>query len=414
MPLLNKLKPAAKAVKARDAGPLWRGPCAEGPLGGVTFSLLSAFTQCRERFRIKYMLGLRPPDGFSHQLYYGNMWHECEEAHAKGYEWGTVLHKYVEALYKKFPLQREQVDKWYRACQMQFPIYVDYWSKHKDVEQRTPLMQEQVFDVPYQLPSGRCVRLRGKFYSVDLIGKGKAAGVYLKENKTKGDVDPDALKQQLTMDMQCMMYLVALREFNWVGTKYGPPSKTDLKHPLPMMLPAIKGMTYNVVRRPLSGGCKGTITQLEGSKGVKCPKCKELPEFMKSCPKCGGAGRINPKPAETTDHYWKRVQQYFINEPELFFMRWKVEVSPDEVKDFQRRCLNPLLEQVCDWYEWIASNDDPFAHDVSLRHNAVHWQHPFGAENRINDGYGRDVDEYIRTGSEVGLVRRTKLFEELQ
>jgi len=39
MPLIDALK----GVKAPRQGPLWQGPEAEGPLGGVTFSMLNAF-----------------------------------------------------------------------------------------------------------------------------------------------------------------------------------------------------------------------------------------------------------------------------------------------------------------------------------------------------------------------------------
>ena len=63
--------------------PLWRGPCAEGDLGGVTQSMLARFFGCRERFRLKYVCGLEPHDKWNHKLGYGNMWHVCEETLAQ-------------------------------------------------------------------------------------------------------------------------------------------------------------------------------------------------------------------------------------------------------------------------------------------------------------------------------------------
>lgn len=386
MPLIDKLKPKSRAVKAPDPI-LWKGPCADGPLGGITFSMLNAFLQDRERFRVKYVLGLAPMDAFAHAREYGNMWHACEEAHAAGTEWGVALDKYAQVLLKKYPLAADQVEKWYRACQMQYPIYVDYWSRHKDVVARTPILQERVFDVVYSLLSGRKVRFRGKWDSVDLIGKGKAAGIYIQENKTKGDIDPDALRQQLKFDLQTMMYLTAMthdtgieeleKVKGWDGHKLKTP---------------ILGVRYNVVRRPLSGG-KGQIKQKEATKN---------------------------HPAETADEYWKRLQQYFIDDPGYWFMRWNAEVSPQEVREFQRRCLNPLLEHVCDWYDHVTTGD-PFRPWIRERRDpdddvqsAIHWQHPYGCTNMINEGYGQDVDTFIMTGSEVGLRRRKALFEELQ
>jgi hypothetical protein len=40
--------PTIKTKTVRS--PLWSGPCDSGPQGGITFSLLSRFSSCRERF----------------------------------------------------------------------------------------------------------------------------------------------------------------------------------------------------------------------------------------------------------------------------------------------------------------------------------------------------------------------------
>jgi len=188
--------------------PLWQGPCAEGPLGGITQSMLVRFLSCRERFRLKYICGLEPHDKWNHRLGYGNMWHVCEEAHAANEAHEPKLCYHTEDQLKRYPMQREEITKWFRVCQVQFPEYVKYWSEHPDVQNRTPLMQEQVFDVPYTLPSGRVVRLRGKFDSVDLID----GGVYLQENKSRGDIDKLQVERQLKFDLQTLMYSVALHK----------------------------------------------------------------------------------------------------------------------------------------------------------------------------------------------------------
>jgi hypothetical protein len=368
MPKVNKgLASKVKSVKIHSSEPLWRGPCDPGPLGGITQSMIGNWLCDRERFRIKYVEGLRTVETFNHRLEYGHMWHACEEALAKGVEWPTALERYAQKLLVDHPTQQQEVEKWYMACRMQFPCYVDYWKKQKDVVNRTPLLQEEVFDVPYELSSGKVVRLRGKFDSVDLIGRGKEAGVYLQENKTKGDADEQAIKQQLRFDLQTNMYLVALREMG-TGTTCG-----------------LKGVRYNVIRRPLSGG-KGSIKQKEATKN---------------------------HPAETAEEYWDRLQQYFLREPEAFFMRWTSEVSPQDLKEFERRCLIPILEQICCWYEMVASRSDPF----SLKDNPFHWLHyqfPYGVTNMLMEGGANEYDVYIETGSRAGLKRRDSLFQELQ
>lgn len=169
MPLVNKLKKSVKAKPVRR-GPLWTGPSGEGPMGGVTQGLIGRWLCCRERFRLMAIEGLKPEPEFSPRLHYGQMWHTCEESHAIGQDYKEPLKTYCKLLIKEFPTQSNQIEHWYRVCLVQFPIYVKWWDKHRDVKNRTPLLQETAFDVPYTLPSGRVVRLRGKWDAVDLIG----------------------------------------------------------------------------------------------------------------------------------------------------------------------------------------------------------------------------------------------------
>ena len=244
MTLATTIKRVARQKQPNQKkGPVWEGPSGDGPNGGISYSTLSRFLCCRERFRLLVVEGLRPAPAFNHKIEYGQMWHVCEQglAEAKGtlidgqtYQPFLRLNLYASILCKKYRMQQEQIDHWYNVCKTQFPLYVDYWSEHPDVTERTPLLQEQVFDVPYQLPSGRTVRLRGKWDSVDLIGKGlcekckeskagprvmcplcyggKGQGIYLQENKTKGDIREGQLKRQLSFDLQSLFYIIALQE----------------------------------------------------------------------------------------------------------------------------------------------------------------------------------------------------------
>lgn len=389
-----------KIPKPQPKGPVWAGPSGEGPNGGITFSLLRKFLECRERFRVRVIEGLRCEDGFSHRLEYGNMWHVCEEIHANvgnigvqgsaALHWESGLLAYVQKLMTKYPLQREQIDHWYNVCKIQFPLYVEYWSKHLDVVDRTPLLQEQVFDVPYTLPSGRTVRLRGKWDSVDLAGKGKDTGVWLMENKSKGDIDAVVIQRQLTQDLQTMTYMVALRQ--WVddpNNKASDPKEFD--YPL-------AGVRYNCVRRPLSGG-KGTIVRHKPSKS-------------------------NPQ-GESKEEYYKRLGGIIAEAPQDYFMRWNVVVTPGDVKKFRTQVLDPILEQLCDWYNWI-SDSEVLPFDLgraaiagfepvgpSVPGGGVHWRTPFGIGGNL-DEYGSEYDDYLDSGSTVGLRRETDLFPELK
>ena len=349
---------------------MWQGPCAVGPLGGITQSMLVRFMSCRERFRLKYVLGLEPPDRWNKNIGYGNMWHACEEGLASGGSdraWLAKLTEHVRPLYHRYPTQRDELDKWCNVCNVQFPEYVKYWLDHPDVQNRTPLMQEQVFDVPYTLPSGRIVRLRGKFDSVDIIKDevNPKGGVYLMENKTKGDIDKLQVERQLRFDLQTMLYLVALGK----SQPYEP-----------------KGVRYNVIRRPLSGGI-GNIS----------------PHKAKST-------KTKITPAETAEQFYKRLRSdYIAADPAYWFFRVRSEVSAQDIQVFRETCLDPLLEQLYWWYDEVTTGKHG-----NGTYPPLNYRTPFGVWSSLEEGGSTEYDAYLATGSEAGLRRVETMFEELQ
>jgi len=354
---------------------LWEGPSGEGPNGGVTQSLLSRFVVCRERFRIHAVEGLRQSPTFSHRLEYGQMWHVCEEALAKHNSWKDPLHDYCLQLGKTYRTQQEQVLHWENVCYTQFPHYVAWWAKHPDVRSRTPLMQEQVFDAPYELPSGRAVRMRGKWDGVDLIGKDKDARVYLFETKTKGDIDEGQMRKQLQFDLQTMFYLIALDAVE---------SQADGRDDVQTILGGkqLAGVRYNVIRRPLAGG-KNSIRKKEPTK-------------------------TNPR-GESDEEFYERLSGLIAEDPAWYFMRWRVEVTRQDVERFKRKCLDPWLEMLWDWWEDEAG--DPL---IPPAERTTHARTPFGIYNVLAEGGSTDLDEYLATGSTVGLVEADALFGELE
>jgi hypothetical protein len=309
--------------------------------------------------------GLRPADTFNHRIEYGHLWHVCEAAWAgsgnpNGTPWTSALNDYASKLCRKYPLQQEQVVHWTNVCERQFPVYVTYWRKHPDVKNCTPLMQERVFDVPYKLPSGRVARLRGKWDGVEQIGKGRSARIYLPEHKTKGDVNEAQLRNQLRFDLQTMFYFIALGGSGILANDA-----------------TLAGVRYNVVRRPLSGG-KNSIRQTQ---------------------------------KETPAEFYARLAGLITAEPEWYFMRWLVEITKADVDRFKHEFLDPCLEQLCDWWEWIAAApDDPWRCCPS----GLHYRLPHGIYNVLAEGGSSELDEYLATGSELGLERTDRLFKELE
>lgn len=345
--------------------------------------MLVRFLSCRERFRLRYVLGLVPPDRWDHKRGYGDMWHTCEEALASGVS-VEACHMYagtyMQECCRRYPLQQDDIRKWFDVCCVQFPEYVRYWADHPDVLNRRPLMQEKVFDVHYMLPSGRTVRLRGKWDSVDLID----GGVYLQENKTKGDIDRQQVERQLRFDLQTMLYLVALR----LGDNLCLINDSEVNRCVAVSGTGnlVRGVRYNVVRRPLSGG-RGSI----------------VPYKAKSTKK-------TYTPAETAAEFYERLRRdYIAAEPDHWFFRVRVEVSERDVRAFRETCLDPLLETVCWWYDEITN---AVGHKYELP--PFNYRTPFGVYSALEEGGATEYDHYLATGSEVGLRRVETLFEELQ
>lgn len=389
MPKIKKKLPRKITSKVKlqkqKKEPAWKGP----EVDGVTQSLLSRFLVCKERFRILTIEGFKVEEQFSPAIHYGNMWHSCEEALAAKRDWKQDLKVYCTNLCKVYPTESNQVDKWYNVALKQFPIYAEYWEKHPDVKDRIPLLQEETFCVPYELPSGRVVKLRGKFDSVDLIGKGRYAKVYLQENKSKGTINEEAIVRQLTFDLQTMIYLIALRiclqEENelWNEEVHLPSPEILGSIPVPKGVTwplQIGGVRYNVIRRPLSGG-KGSIRQHKPTKS-------------------------NPE-GESKEEFYDRLQQYFIDEPEDWFMRWTVDVTHSDIQLFKDQFLDPCLEHLCLWYDYQTGA-------FKQSGNFLHYRLPYGIYNSVMEGRGSDVEEYLLSGSTVGLNKVDSLFPELE
>lgn len=370
MPKIPTTKHASNGAVKVKAPPkresLWKGPT----IDGVTQSLLGRFLACPERFRLYAMEGLREPEGFNLRMEYGTAFHLAEEFTLAGKPWQPEVLKYFQAVGKKWPASSAQALHWYNVLMAQYPAYLKHWAKHPDMKNRKPLYQEKSFDVLYRLPSGRSVRLRGKMDAVDVVGK----QLYLVENKVKGEVLAEKMLAELPFDLQTMLYLTALSLLelpDWAK-----------KYP-------IAGTRYNVIRRPLSGG-KHSISQRKGAGKAKTG-------------------------AETEDEFYARLGGLIAEFPEEFFWRWKCEVDSNDLRRFQQRCLNPILEQLVDWWEWIQIDPfDPWGRvDPEFEKYSTHFMFPSGVWNPTLEGRSSPYDSYLQTGSMIGLERTDNLFKEL-
>lgn len=389
MTLAKQLKKSG--VKALKHGPIWSGPTSKDDTGGITFSLLSKFLCDRERFRLLVVEGLKPQPSFNHRLEYGNMWHICEEALAAGQHKGNKIDQwkpltdYCKQLAMDYRLQGEQVNHWYQVCKAQFPVYVNYWAKQKGDKQRTSIAQEYVFKVPYKLPSGRTVYLRGKWDALDHVGTKANGRLWLQENKAKGDIDELKLTTQLRFDLQSMMYYLVLYHY-YENAKAG-----DELFPFDPGTPA--GIRYNVIRRPLSGG-KHSIRQ---------------------------------KQNESAEEFYARLGGLIAEEPDHYFARWNVEVSRSDLEHFKVHFFIPAMEQLCDWWEYMRQcNYDPWSergrlgycvnentNDDGPYYVHLHYRFPNGVYNPVLETNSSELDEYLTSGSMLGLIKTERLFKEL-
>ena len=354
--------PIPKRLKPPDS--LWKGPEEDG----VTQSLLGRFLACRERFRLYVVEGLREPEAFNEKIEYGNIWHACEEALAARRSWQLALKSYAVKLQLKYPNDRKAVVKWSTICRIQFPIYVEYWRNQSDVLNRTPVAQELAFRVPYELPSGRIVTLRGKFDGIDLIGRKKKL-LYIQENKSKGSINEEQLRSELHYNLQALFYFLALKRMQADGYQSGYK---------------LAGIRYNVVRRPLA--------DWQGKFNIKRRKGRMTKK-----------GRVGE---ETEAEYYNRLGNLIRKHGEHFFMRWKIEILPSDLHKFVENTFHPILEQLCDWWEWVQRGMPPGDH--------VHFRMPFGVYNPVMEGRPGAFADFLNKGDTRSVQKVHTLFPELE
>jgi len=378
---------------------LWTGPYEEG----ISFSLLSKFLVCRHRFYLKTITGVEEDEGFNHKIEYGSMFHcmietlgdyktKQEAFEAKD----AAVDKYCQSLIQKYPESEAEIIKWKIICKGQYRIYYDYWTTHRQWKGIKRVFHELDFKIPYKLPSGRTINMRGKIDGGVLPG----ASFMIEETKTKGRIDDQGIGRTLKQNLQTMFYRTAWEQivtqdpsyvFELVDSgKVIAPKDFKTRIAKNGKIKPCAGVAYNVIRRPLS-------------------------DFRS----------IRQKKAETDAQFLKRLNEKIAEDPAYNFMRWRVRIKKDEVTTFQQTCLDPILEQLCDWWEWVAADpEDPFripttVHDmkpstIAIPGGGIHWQAPFGVYNGMYDGYRGDYYDFLTTGSTKNLVEITNLFPELE
>lgn len=332
---------------------LWRGPCDDSENGGVTADLLKRFLDCPERTRLRYVEGLVPEPRFDHKKVFARLFATVKrEYEARGQVAAALDDAYDECdeIAAEFPGPEttELLTHWFNVLVPTFAGYVRH-RQENDIDQGASRSLKRLVDVAtsvitdYDLPSGRKVYLKAEECPSWLVGVGPTAYHRIARSVVKGDLDPERLKNTARMDLDTMFSVVVM------GGKIGE-------------------VYYDCVRRPLSGG-KGSIKRNKPTKS-------------------------NPE-GETATSFYSRLRDTVLDaDPAHWYPHFLVELEPSDVDEFRRRCLNPVLERLCDWYEEIHTN--------------CGYTAPFTLDRPRTE-----YDEYLLTGSERGLVRSQVAFPEL-
>lgn len=327
-----------------------------GPKSGLSQTMIQKFIVCRERFRIRYVEGLISSGGVSDAIEFGNIFHKAWELHCKGVPLKAILNK----LTARHPRTREAVYDPH-LCKIAvtlLPIYLEYTKE--DTKDFHYLRSEQKFNMPYQCGLGRIVHMKGK-RDAELLRDGK---LWLKENKTKSQINVEQLTHTLPYFVQPGLYLLSLqRDY----PEYD-----------------IGGFIYDVVRKP----------------GLKRKK------------------------NETEVQFLRRIRDDVESRPEHYFLMLEIDMDTKHLEEWRLRFFDPVISQICLWWESIKHNPfDPWTTPSGniglsgtdpqvLVQNPHHFLRPFGIYDPLATGVG-DYFLKIVNATNAGLVETDEPFPEL-
>lgn len=319
---------------------------------GVTYSFLSEFCTDREQARLSYVEGYTR-DGIIEALDFGTLFHSGLEALADNKPVGSA----VQAIKREGdnmirdrglkPFEAAQIQMLSTKARIVLPWYHEYWRQKKGHEYRPDaqfVSREESFRIEHELPL--CLDPQGNVRRVVIRGRFDAifrlkGKLWLMENKTKSQIDEEGLTASLSQDLQTMLYCHA------IAAKYG---ETPV------------GVLYNVIRRP----------------------------------------QLKQKQQESQKEFFERIEASIREEPDHYFKRWQVSLTANDVDQWVERSLNPLLIQVCLWWDEIKQNPfDPW----KIKGRVHHFQNPEGLYNRYGKSQYFDL---LTRKSTHGLKRRSQ------
>lgn len=275
---------------------------------GVSSSLLSGFLSCREQFKLSVVDGWRShfvPLAFS----FGTCMHWClEHAYQLKSPPGAKQCKRIVAEFEKLwkkerpnaPRRQQEIQELsYGLAEAVLPTYFIRWAgdfkgeeypkRHNTARPAKWLGLETRFKIGYKYPDGAITWICGTRDAMFLTPKNH---VRIFDTKCRSIINEEDTQDVLPFDLQQMLYLWA----TWKETGKCPT-----------------GTTMNIIRRP--GHRRGSDEALSS---FLARVAKEV---------------ANPK---KWDHY---------------FIRIEMDVTPDEIRAWQKKVLDPLMLDIRAWWE---------------------------------------------------------------
>lgn len=345
---------------------------------GVSYSLLSRFINCRERFRLYAVEGVREERGSKDAMNFGTYIHELLELHAlnPNLSFSGIIRKSNKGTL----LTKDMRD----IANLVFELYLWNYGECK----YEYVLAEQEFRVPYTLPNGITINLVGKTDEI-IKSPDNDGTLWVQENKTKEKIDAHKIESGIYFDLQSLMYSICMESL--------------LKRP-------VTGIVYNVIRKPSYS-----------NKSIKMKK-DELAAWQEKNPKSKALNRT-----ETQVETLARLRKDIEKDPGHFYKRWELPFPPGHMEKWKAEVFNPLLMQL--WMWWESIKHDPFSpwttpvptdaalalniEETKLVINPHHWLKPFGVYDPLTTGKG-DFFDLITRNQKIGLTYGNPPFSELE
>jgi hypothetical protein len=261
---------------------------------GVTYSLLSRWLECPEKFRLGYV-DLWTPLKVSGAMSFGSIGHAAlEHIYSSGAMEGlrgagmsTVrkaeailvdrLSRFMATAYAEDrqklernttgdPNEMDELEETYGVAHITLDAYCREWvTDYREIDW---IDLEREFAFPYALKDGRRITIKVK---IDGAFNTQSKALWLFETKFKGRIDEDAILDKMPYDLQVQLYMWAME------VMYGRKPE---------------GVMYNVVRR----------------------------------------SQLRRKQSERRNEFHNRIREDIKARPEFYFMRHNVSFYEDEIR----------------------------------------------------------------------------------